>query len=1179
MVIRSIVFLLFLLSLLRNSLLATNLNPTIQELYVTSTTFSWDNYPSVNYNWQISTDNFQTLLSYETTSSNSITITGLKGNTTYWFRVKISTEGESSYSNNTISTITLTAAVENPSIIKNLPSILGKAKVNIAFISLNSDDTLHQIDYSTSSSFEISATSTAYISGNPPFEIDELKTNTTYYFKIKPIDKIGRDVDFSSTISTQTIAKLPETLSFEIFVTSVVINWTPVNGTDENGSNGYLIELKDENNNSINQIRITNPDTSSFSLTDLSTNTQYNIDFSVLNSIEARNSENISIYTLAPKPENLIILNITSTTAKLSWNLITPTNQVDGYILEASTNSNFNTIYTSSSTTNTLQDNLTLEGLLPNTTYFFRVGSLNKIDNKNYSTIIDTMTFAAPLHNSVINYIAEPFSIKAQYEKRPPPTNPWGTYGYIFEVSTKPFTDGIIYSSFTDTNEVSTLTITGLKPNVLYYARIGTLNGRGAISYSTPVSVLTPFPSVNLNPYVVSYTSSTITISYSTASTDGYVAEASTEEGYINIVNISSTTDNQQAILSLIGLENDKIYYLRVGAIFSGSTKYFEITNPVRTLVTPPQITSFNIYITSVQASWNIVSNSKGYFFEASTSTTFSPKQLSYTTFPTENSLTINDLIPNTSYYFRVGSLNSNLEPNYTTIPQTSTLANFPIELDLSNLTTYSMQINYSNNSNPSDTLYLVEISSTNFLDHPLSTKSSYTYNNYAYFEDLNPNTTYYKRITAFNRYNIPTGPINFTPIATLAYKVTNLTHMTSTRTIVLNWEDNSNSINTLYLAEVSSDNFITIISSYTLMKSATFYNLNGNTIYKARVSALNFSLLPSEYEILITTTRVEIPAVLNPTYLNILLDGFTAQWSNNSNSTHTVYIIESSTNSNFIPIFRTTETKNTTIVFGNLNFNTQYYLRIKARGINNEESDYLNLEPITTLYRAEKIINHTITNTLSIPFSYGLIEVIIPAYSLGSTTRLFIEPITQIPPPLSNAAILNPTNYAAKIYIRPEVLFTGPVTIKIPYKPDDNSFNLNKAIIARYDEDRALWIPLKSRRISNYIVAETYGFSIFAIMELDAGINLDNVKIYPNPYKPNTNPGYMTFSNLPPDTDIYIHTLNGELIKKLKTDNGGIAQWDGKNSNGRDIASGVYLVVIKTPDGKKIIKKIGIEK
>ncbi|MCX7642145.1 MAG: T9SS type A sorting domain-containing protein [Elusimicrobiales bacterium] len=1171
--------LLFLIAFIisKLNLYSTSLNPS-QTVYTTSITYTWNLIGANSYIFQLSTNNFVSILKSSNLLSNSTTFIDLTGNTSYYFRVKISTESDSQYISNTLSTVTLTAIADNPNIIRNMYINDTKAKIILTYTSYNANDTLHQIDVSTDSNFFINISTSYFITGLPPYEIEELQTNTTYYFRIKPIDRKGRPTLFSTIISTQTVAKLPDLLEIKVYITSITINWTPVNGLNENGSNGYSILITDEYDNVVFQTQISNPNISFQNIIDLSTNTFYKVNFSVLNSINVENKERYSITTLSPFVQNLNLVNISSFSAKFSWTPISPSTHTSGYILQASSSSLF-TNYISSITYNPIQTQLEIIGLYPNTTYYFRVGSLNSDNMPNYSTTIDTMTLTMPLDKTVINYITYPFSIKATYELRPASTSPWGTYGYIFEVSTTSFNGGIIYSSYTSSNYINNLTISNLRPNLTYFMRVGTINGKGAINYSEIESRTTPFPNIQIHPYVSSYSSTTITISYSTADTDGYVVEVSTEEGFLQIDKTTSTTNNQQNQLTLYNLNTDSLYHIRVGAVFSESTNYFYITQPIRTLTEPPTVSNFKIYITSAHASWSEIYNSNGYFFEASTSPYFNPKIFSYTKYHQITNLDITGLIPNTTYHFRIGSINSSSESNYNFIIETSTLANFPIETPLSKHTTYSMQINYNPNSNPPDTLYLVEISSTNFIDHPLSTKSSWTYNSYAYFNELQSNTTYYKRITIYNRHMIPTGPVYFTPVATLAYKISNLTHITSTRTIILNWQDTSNAIGTPYLAEISSNGFITIISSYTLSKSATFYNLNGNTIYSARVSALNFSSIPSEYEVLKTTTRVEIPSIVNPTYINILLDGFSAQWDNNSNSTHTLYIIESSTHSDFSFLFRTNQTYQTSIVFGNLNFGTRYYVRIKARGINNEESEYLDLGSVETLYRAEKIINHTIQNILSIPFSYGSIEVIIPPYSLGSATRLFIEPISSIPQALSNAANLNHTGYAARVYIIPKVLFTGPITIKIPYSTLPPSVNPNNLVLARYDEEKNLWVPLRSHKTSNYIIGETYGFSIFAIMELIAANNIDNIKIYPNPYKPNTTPGYLTFSNLPPNTQIYIHSLSGELIKKLTTNNCGMVQWDGKNTNGKDISSGIYIVVIVSPDGKKVIKKIGIER
>lgn len=1172
---KKIFFTLFILHVYAGYVSSTNLNPS-QQVYITSITYSWDTIGSNEYSLEFSTNNFLTILSSGITSANSFLFTQLKGNTSYYFRVKISTE--SSYStSNTLSTVTFTASVSDLCVLKNLYMVSTYAKIMIGFTSINSGDTLYQIDVSTDNSFALNLTTSFFITGTPPFEIEDLKTNTKYYLRVKPFDRNQRPTFFSNIISTTTLAKLPDNIGFEIHITSISLTWTTVNGTDENSSNGYVITVLDEYNRMIDEISISDPNTNTYTISSLSTNTLYTVSFSVLNTDLTRNSDDILLNTLSPLPQNFTLINVSSVTASFTWDEITPHSHLSGYRIEASTSQNFESVISSETSSPSLTS-LSVYGLMPNTTYYFRVGSLNLQGMANYSIYINTMTHTFPPDISTVKYYIYPFSIKAEYEKRPPPQNPYGTYGYIFEISTSPYFDGVVYSSYTDSNEVNSLTISGIKPNTIYYARIGTLNGIGVISYCETTSHKTPFPEIELNPYVVSYTSTSITVEYSTSDTDGYEVQLSTEEGFLNISKSTSTLNKSQNTITITSLNTDTRYYIRVGAIFSGATKYFEISQPVTTLTEPPSLTDFKVSITSASAKWLDIPYSSGYYFEASTNSFFSSKIFSYTVYHTETALDITGLMPNTSYYFRVGSINSKGEANYTLIAQTSTLANFPLKTSITNHTTYSMQINFDTNLNPPDTMYLVEISSKNFTE-PQTVISSFTFNNYAYFDNLNSNTTYYQRVTAFNRHAIPTGPIYFDPIATLAYKVTDLTHITSTRTVIVNWNDTSNALGTPYLAEISSDNFSTIISSYTLLKSATFYNLNGNTVYQIRVSALNFSSIPSEYQIAITTTRVEIPALKNPSYLNILLDGFTAQWDNNSNSTQTLYIIESSTDSNFIPLFKTSQTYATQLVFGNLSFGTIYYVRIKARGINGEESDYLNLPQVETLYRAEKIIDHTKSSYLSIPFSYGSIEVMIPEYSFGSATRVFIEPLTSVPPPLSNAAELKPTSYAARIYINPKVLITKPITIKIPFSTIPSGFNQSGLVIARYDEDKGLWIPLKSSRYSNYITAETYGFSIFAIMELLPPSTLENVKIYPNPYKPNTNPGYITFSNIEHESVIYIHSISGELIKKLNVPESGMVLWDARNSDGRELASGVYIAVIKSKSGNKIIKKIGIEK
>ena len=1154
------------------------------DVYITSITYIWDNY-NTSYDIEFSTDSdFSQIISSQTLSNNTTTYTSLNGNTTYYFRVKISTETEFS----SITTVTLTQTPQNLKVLYNLSDLLDKAQIAIGFDTPNTYDTTYEIRYSSTDNTLDTEYFHKIFTGYPPFSISELLTNTTYHFKIKAYDRLNRPLipDFSETISTQTITKFPSYFDYNVFETSITFNWSPVDGINqEDKSYAYeiLITTTDINpKNPVTYYYTLDTSKSSHTFDLLERNTIYYFSFSVLNSIGIKNEIKNTFTTLTLPPSNFKLISYSSSVATFGWNSFPSSPQQDsatGYILEASTSNFINTITISTSTNDLSLSTLTITNLKPNTTYYFRVASLNLSSTPNYSNVISTITLPRVINMNTVSYTITPKTISVKFYPINGSEDEFKSYGYLFTLSKTSQPYNIDFSSFSPSPDTDNLEITSLSPNNTYYARIYTFNSAGNSNHEKTIQLLTPLPNINQSVYIKHYSSETITVEYSTVDAEGYILEVSKDRYFLSIEKSSITYSNNITQLSVDGLEHDTEYYIQLGSIFSGTTIYTQ-ADPysITTLYPPPQNFLFsNIYITSVTLSWDTIF-SKGYSLEASTTTNFETYISSITLSYTNNNLTVSNLIPNTTYYFRVATINSKNEKNYSVYLTTPTRANYPIEKQLSQLTTYSMQINWDSNNNPLDTLYIIEISSTNFLN---SIISSQTYNTYAYFDGLNPNTTYYQRITSISRNNIPTGPIYFNPIATLAYKPTSLTTSASTHTITLNWEDYNNASGTLYLAEISSTNFYdSILSSVTILKTATFNNLNANTPYYTRVSALNFSGIPSEYESLISTTYVEIPQTKQPTFTNVLLDGFRVQWDNNTNSTHTIYIIEASTISDFSILFKSTQTKETQFIFPDLTPDTKYWIRLKAKGIiPSNESDYLYLGSISTLYREEKTINNQINEVVSIPYSYGDIELEIPPYSLGSVTKVFIEPELNPPPPNSNVGNLIPTGFAAKIWIYPVVLYNGKLIVRIPYKNLDQNIKKERLVIARYDDKSNLWVPLQSKVYDGYVEGETYRLSIFQIMELLPSFDISKIKIYPNPYRPNSRLGNLSFSNMPAKTEIYIYTITGDLVKKLVSDENGFAQWNGKNTNGRSVSSGVYLVLFKTPDGKKIVKKIGIEK
>ena len=77
-----------------------------------------------------------------------------------------------------------------------------------------------------------------------------------------------------------------------------------------------------------------------------------------------------------------------------------------------------------------------------------------------------------------------------------------------------------------------------------------------------------------------------------------------------------------------------------------------------------------------------------------------------------------------------------------------------------------------------------------------------------------------------------------------------------------------------------------------------------------------------------------------------------------------------------------------------------------------------------------------------------------------------------------------------------------------------------------------------------------------------------DNIYAYPNPV-PADYTGQITVVGLSLDADVKICTSSGKLVAEGRS-NGGTFTWDGCDRNGDRVASGVYMVVTATKDGKK---------
>lgn len=111
--------------------------------------------------------------------------------------------------------------------------------------------------------------------------------------------------------------------------------------------------------------------------------------------------------------------------------------------------------------------------------------------------------------------------------------------------------------------------------------------------------------------------------------------------------------------------------------------------------------------------------------------------------------------------------------------------------------------------------------------------------------------------------------------------------------------------------------------------------------------------------------------------------------------------------------------------------------------------------------------------------------------------------------------------------------------------------------------------IDNQNKKISSIIS----GFSSYGAGAGKSITDLSEAKVGPNPCRPSQGYTYVTFADLPAETIIKIYTIAGDLVKQLQADASGQKRWDLINEDGKDVASGVYFVLLNGGGGTKTMK------
>ena len=83
---------------------------------------------------------------------------------------------------------------------------------------------------------------------------------------------------------------------------------------------------------------------------------------------------------------------------------------------------------------------------------------------------------------------------------------------------------------------------------------------------------------------------------------------------------------------------------------------------------------------------------------------------------------------------------------------------------------------------------------------------------------------------------------------------------------------------------------------------------------------------------------------------------------------------------------------------------------------------------------------------------------------------------------------------------------------------------------------------------------------------------SFDKLFVYPNPFTISTGENLVTIDGLIRDSEIKVLTVNGTLVTQFFSPGGRTAYWDGKDSKGELVSTGIYLIVAFDSEGNSVV-------
>lgn len=334
---------------------------------------------------------------------------GLVGATTYFYRLSAHNSVDNSPYTAVVSVITAVPPASAPAAPNTLvATVASSEKINLTWKDNSNNESGFRIERALFNTGPFTLITTTGVNVKA-FSDSGLSASTLYYYRISSTNSVGSSA-YTAVVSATTSSAPPPTAPNGLKATAISATQIDLTWVDRsNSETGFKIERAAATAGPFSLIYTTTENVTSYSVTGLTMATRYYF------RVSARNGAGDSAFTsvvnamtqaatTAPAaPTNLTATAASSAQINLSWvdNSTTET----GFKVERATASGGP--FTLIATTNANATIYSNTGLLPSTTYYFRVSSTNTVGSSATTTVISATTLATTSADAKFSWIKE----------------------------------------------------------------------------------------------------------------------------------------------------------------------------------------------------------------------------------------------------------------------------------------------------------------------------------------------------------------------------------------------------------------------------------------------------------------------------------------------------------------------------------------------------------------------------------------------------------------------------------------------------------------------------------------------------------------------------------------------------------------------------------------------------